>query len=164
MTQKVAVALVHGIGEQTEAITGAMEAELMKYIKAVHGDADGFVIKPVFWAPVLQPIANTLYQRLKGDAVMRYDFLRRIIIDYVGDALAYQPTPGNRAIYDEIHAVFARTLRQLAEEAGATAPLVVIAHSLGTVLSSNYLYDLQYHAQKKLLMPSVLNLIGVVMN
>ena len=45
-------------------------------------------------------------------------------------------------MYDLIHGVMAQTLHRLALQAGSSAPLSVIAHSLGTVIASNYLYDL----------------------
>ncbi|NDJ62324.1 MAG: ABC transporter substrate-binding protein, partial [Chloroflexi bacterium] len=55
----------------------------------------------------------------------------------------------------EIHGVFAQTLRTLAAKAGPDAPLCVIAHSLGTIIASNYLYDLQQSAERDILPDSV---------
>ena len=60
----------------------------------------------------------------------------------VGDGIAYEPTVHDRRVYDAIHAVMARALHRLAIEAGVDAPLSVVAHSLGSVIASNYLYDL----------------------
>jgi hypothetical protein len=51
--------------------------------------------------------------------------------------------PKDRTVYDGVHAIFAQTLRSLAAEAGDRAPLCVVAHSLGSVIASNYFYDLQ---------------------
>ena len=77
-----------------------------------------------------------------------YPALRWLVTTFLGDAIGYQVTPSDRDIYDAIHRRFAETLHRLAERAGPNAPLVVIAHSLGTVFSSNYLYDLQHDFQR----------------
>ena len=53
------------------------------------------------------------------------------------------PVPKGRAVYDAIHKTMAEGLKRLAGKAGPTAPLCVVAHSLGTVIACNYLYDLQ---------------------
>ena len=74
---------------------------------------------------------------------MAFKEIRRVAIDYVADALAYQPTADDRKTYDDIHVIYAQTLKALAAEAGEKAPLCIVAHSLGTVISSNYIYDLQ---------------------
>ena len=73
---------------------------------------------------------------------MRYKSLRRFLIDFAADAIAYQPAPSDRTTYDAVHREVAGRLARLAERAGPRAPLCVIAHSLGTVIASNYLYDL----------------------
>ena len=74
--------------------------------------------------------------------------------DFLGDAVAYQITPGERRVYDQIHGKIAETLRELADAAGTEAPLCVVAHSLGTLIGSNYFYDLQAeHAGKPEVVP-----------
>jgi len=86
---------------------------------------------------------------------LHYPALRWVAIDFVGDAIAYQISPGERRLYDEIHAEVAATLHELAAEAGGDAPLCIIAHSLGTIVASNYLYDLQVEqTSKKRLVPA----------
>jgi hypothetical protein len=74
---------------------------------------------------------------------LHYPALRWVMTDFVGDAVGYQVTPGERRVYDAIHGKVAETLRELAEVAGPDAPLCIIAHSLGSVVASNYFYDLQ---------------------
>jgi len=54
---------------------------------------------------------------------MDFTTLRRFLVDFAADAIAYQPTPSDRQIYDTIHTVFAQTLGKLATDAGEKAPL-----------------------------------------
>lgn len=141
MTQKIAVAVVHGIGNQAPEFAVKLEAALQHLCKNTCGE--DVVIKPVYWAPAMQKKEDALWDRLTAGGPMSFKEIRRVAIDYVADALAYQPTGDDRKTYDDIHVIYARTLRALAEEAGEKAPLCIVSHSLGTVITSNYIYDLQ---------------------
>jgi len=74
--------------------------------------------------------------------------MRRFMVEFAADAIAYQPMPSERNVYADVHAVFADALANVVKRAGPDLPLVVIAHSLGTVIASNYLYDLQESAKR----------------
>ncbi|WP_137811757.1 hypothetical protein [Gandjariella thermophila] len=98
---------------------------------------------------VLLAAASGLLRWVPGAAKLDFPTLRWLTVQYIGDAIAYQITSGDRTIYDQVHLVLARTLRELARRAGADAPLCVLAHSLGSVIATNYLYDLQVEAGRK---------------
>jgi hypothetical protein len=72
-----------------------------------------------------------------------YPGLRWFLLNFVGDAIAYQKVGGDNELYNRVHAEVGAKLGELAEQAGPDAPLCVIGHSLGSVIASNYLYDLQ---------------------
>jgi hypothetical protein len=78
-----------------------------------------------------------------GIRTPNYPTLRWVVTQYLGDAIAYQQSANDRVLYDKIHGKLADVIRALGKEAGPDAPLCVISHSLGTVIASNYLYDLQ---------------------
>lgn len=92
---------------------------------------------------LLKLAASGLMRRMPRVPGFHYPTLRWVAVHYLGDAVAYQVNTGERELYDQVHAVLARTLGELADEAGDDAPLCVIAHSLGTVVASNFFYDLQ---------------------
>ncbi|HET7580988.1 MAG TPA: chemotaxis protein [Bacillales bacterium] len=149
MPQKVAVAIVHGIGSQKEDFADEMIGLLSKHFSKRIADqtedpASQLVFKPVYWSSVFEEEENILWERLQTGGKMDYIKLRLFIINYLADAIAYQPTIERHHNYDNVHQVFAKSLRFLSEAAGATAPLCVISHSLGSVIASNYFYDLQY--------------------
>jgi hypothetical protein len=151
---KIAVAVIHGIGEQKpdfadETIIGLREQFVKLDRKILTGSE--LVIKPVYWAPVLQQAENRLWQAMLKGGELDFISLRRFMVNFAADAIAYQPAESGRQVYDQVHGVFAQSLRALAEEAGEKAPLCIIAHSLGTVIASNYIYDLQAPPQKKLI-------------
>lgn len=157
MGRKIAVAVIHGIGKQTADFAGKMTAELTRNFGPEM--ANDVVFRTVFWAPVLQDAEDELIRRMKLGGPLHYPGVRNLLIDFLADALAYQPSSDDRRAYDGIHAVFAKTLADLAIEAGPDAPLCVIAHSLGTIIASNYLYDLEVDPFKRLISDEVRELM-----
>lgn len=167
MFRKIAVAIVHGVGKQEPDFAEPMTALIRKYFAREAGLSDeeardALVVKPVYWEPVVQGAEDELWERMKGGGTIRWRKWRRYAIDYGGDALAYQPTPLNKTMYDQVHTVFSAALNSLAHEAGEDAPLAVISHSLGTVIASNYFYDLnaEFSRGRKILSDSMRTLVG----
>jgi hypothetical protein len=145
---KIAVALIHGIGKQdpnfAEPMMGLLRRGFAGRLREFgEGVGEDLVLRPVYWAPVLQRREDILWERLRADHALDYLTLRQLMIDLAADGLAYQPARREQVIYDDVHAVLADAMRTLAEGAGTTAPLCCVAHSLGTVIASNYFYDLQ---------------------
>jgi len=146
MSHPLAIAFIHGIGRTAPGYSAWMQRALTRRFARLAGpDAahpPQLVFEEVNWTAGLQSREDRLWERLLPDGPMRYRSLRRFMVDFAGDAIAYQPAPSDRTTYDAVHRLVAGCLARLAERAGARAPLCVIAHSLGTVIASNYLYDL----------------------
>jgi hypothetical protein len=147
-TFAIAVAVVHGIGMQKPDFAAKFQEKLTRQFaqelkREVQDPTSEILIKPVHWAPALQDLEDELWKRLKQSSDLHHIKLRKFLVDFAADAFAYQPILKDRTIYDSIHTIFAEVLRSLAAEAGGKAPLCVVAHSLGTVIASNYFYDLQ---------------------
>jgi hypothetical protein len=157
-TQKLAVAVIHGIGTQPKEFATAITGELDRRCRKVCGE--DIAIEPVYWAPVLGGVEKRLWAKLEKGGKMRWTDVRQFMIDFVADAFAYQITQHDRRAYDGIHARFAKTLKRLSRRAGKDAPLCVIAHSLGTVIASNFIYDLQAPPRKELISPEVGSVMG----
>lgn len=155
MAQRIAVAIVHGIGNQKPTFADETASLLRKeFVKQVHQlgvqvESEVLAIEPVYWAPIVQKLEDSLWNQL-GVEELRWDLLRKFIISYLGDAIAYQITPTSstengedKNVYAEIHDQFRRSLSDLALQTNGSSPLCVIAHSLGTIITSNFFYDLQ---------------------
>ncbi len=149
MTQKIAVAVIHGIGKQPPTFADEVIQALQDRCRSQC--SSDIVIKSVYWAPVTDADETALWGKLQAGGSLHFAVARRFLIDFLGNSFAYQISPKDRVIYDQIHAIFAQTLHDLADLAGATAPLCVIAHSLGSVIASNFLYDLQAPPEKELI-------------
>lgn len=82
-----------------------------------------------------------LVRNVPGIPAVHWPTLRWAVSNFVGDIVAYQVTPNSRIIYDAVHAHIDEALARLAERA-PDAPLIVVAHSLGSVIASDHFYDL----------------------
>lgn len=153
MTKKIAVAVLHGIGDQTEDFSDVFSEELTKrfsqnlkpYFPAPEAE---LVIQPIYWGSVFNEKENEIWRKLSESAPLDFAKLRQFVIHFFGDAIAYQPSVNHNPNYIKVHEVYARGLRKLSEVAGPDAPLFIVAHSLGTVITSNYFYDLQYITER----------------
>jgi hypothetical protein len=113
---------------------GGFFTRLTEWVSAIDAGSSG---------RLLMLMASGALRWLPGAGRLHYPTMRWVVTQFLGDAVAYQLTPTDRQLYDRIHGRVADALRLLAERAGPAAPLCVISHSLGTVIASNYFYDLQ---------------------
>jgi hypothetical protein len=97
---------------------------------------------------MLPLVVSGLLGRVPGLPKAHWPTLRWAVTYFLGDVIAYQIAEGSDVNYEAIHARLDEALATLAERA-PDAPLCVIAHSLGTVIASDYFYDLQNAARKK---------------
>ena len=138
------VAFVHGIGTQSpndyDSFARAVRDAFESKARAVGGPtppADALTWRTAYWADVTQADQNAL-KRLVGVT----GAIQTFFVDGAGDAAAYSRVPGGGGKYGDIQKVFTKTLQDLSDAAGrnegpgVTAPLTVIAHSLGTVIAS----------------------------
>ena len=88
------------------------------------------------------PLAlSGLVRHVPGIPKIHWPTLRWAVSNFVGDIVAYQVGPNSRVVYDAVHACVDEALAGLAAKA-PDAPLVVVAHSLGSVIASDHFYDL----------------------
>ena len=78
--------------------------------KSVPFPRSEIIIEPVYWAPVLQKRENDLWGRVQQGTDLDFLALRQLMIDFAADAIAYQPAPKERDVYDGVHEVVAKTL------------------------------------------------------
>ncbi|MCA1707623.1 MAG: hypothetical protein LC808_31875 [Actinobacteria bacterium] len=146
------MAVVHGVGSQKEdfakAFASRLKARFSSNIERLVTDSESELqVRGVYWAKELADQERKLEERFHL-VRLRWGESRNIMIDIGGDALAYQinrqvtpQAPPNT--YEKIHMAFAGTLKALVADTDSEAPLCIVAHSLGSVIASNYIWDLQ---------------------
>ncbi|AFU12956.1 hypothetical protein MC28_1534 [Bacillus thuringiensis MC28] len=146
---KIAVAIIHGIGEQKPDFADKMivlikEKFQQELSHIIDEPALELVFKPIFWSELFAEREQGIFQKIVLDENLHFNDLRRFVIQYLGDAIAYQPVETVKQNYERVHNKVRQNFKELSNEAGETAPLCIISHSLGSVIASNYFYDLQF--------------------
>ncbi len=147
MAYKLGVLIVHGMGSQKRGFSDELVAELESRI----GNSSEICWQEVYWADVLNYREEKLCADMKVDTKLDYSRIRRFVITAFGDALAYQRVPGpDEDVYSQIHGIIRdnlsklrSSLRQDLPASAPDCPIVVIAHSLGCHIISNYIWDHQ---------------------
>jgi hypothetical protein len=143
---KLGVLVMHGMGDQKSDFANEMIEELDDRLSDEKGiDKDDVCWKPIHWAPVLSAKENDLWVRLSRKNEMDFVALRKFVINALGDAVAYQRVPWQSpSVYEQIHQVVYKGIQQLRLDLGdQDFPLMVMAHSLGGVIISDYIWDRQ---------------------
>lgn len=143
---RVGVLVVHGIGEQSEEDFG------VAFIAAVRERLAGLGVAPArvafrrgYWADLLNARERALLAEAAAGGPLRWGALRGFVVNALGDAVAYRRGTADRNnLYYDVHARLLAHLRALRATLGGDAPLVVVAHSLGSVIASDFVWDAQH--------------------
>jgi pimeloyl-ACP methyl ester carboxylesterase len=147
---KIAIGIIHGIGRPKPDFHVELASALEKRLSLICPEIE-LVTEGIYWGDITERIEEKLLCKLAPYKLRWDDWIdaRGFMVSFAGDAIAYQPIPRadnahpHEYIYTDIHERVARKLQCLAGRAGSAAPLCLIGHSLGTIVASNYLYDLQ---------------------
>ena len=152
--KKLGILIVHGMGNQGSDFAEDMIEELEERLEDANLDPRTVAWKPVWWAPVLSDAEAELWRKERRGNNLDYKKLRKFVVHALGDAVAYRRvkkhSPGDIAAYDEIHAKLKSDIKELRKETrrgkpanARECPMILIAHSLGCHIASNYIWDLQ---------------------
>lgn len=145
---KLAVAIIHGIGTQPDlrddegqhAFAHSLIAGLRQRLGA---EADQVAFQTLYWASVLDKRQLAFLDNLR-DQPVRWRWLRRIVTLFLGDASGYRKvSQAYDTTYEEVHQCLRSGLNALRAKVDADTPLVVLAHSLGGHIFSNFVWDQQ---------------------
>ncbi|TCM85854.1 hypothetical protein EV294_1231 [Paenibacillus sp. BK033] len=160
---KIAVAVIHGIGQSRENFHAELANNLCTQMAIVNPSVK-LHVEGIYWGDIVSRLEERLWSRIRGKPLRwaKWMRLRPFFVNQLGEAIAYQAVPRDNDpspddyIYDEIHRRFAVCLQRLSDLAGQDAPLCMISHSLGSIISSNFFHDLQTNR----LTPKVSEVIG----
>jgi len=150
--RRVALFVVHGIGAQRRDWADRFVERVREEVRRLAADVDVHT-GVAWWAPVIQRYEDRLVRRVTPG--LWWGFLRRLVIGYAGDIIAYRspsrvwvPAPWTyRAVHERLNRRLQDLLRDVVSATGALparpVPLVTVAHSLGSVIFSDFVYDLQ---------------------
>jgi len=147
-TDKVGIAVIHGMGAQEPGFSDGLKSEVTERLGK---SAARFVWQEIYWADALEPRESELWRRMKtakepdgSDIPLDWHTIRDFVIHNFGDAVAYQRDTQKASAYAEIHEIVSIGVKNLKSALpDPTSPIVVMAHSLGAHIMSNYIWDQQ---------------------
>ena len=148
MTDSVGVLIVHGIGVQDKHFADKFIVEAGKRLTNLGIAAGSVEFEPAYWADLLNVREEKLWTRLAAKHDLDWVTVRKFVITVLADAVAYRYLPGQpgdmyRAIHERIRDHLSKLRARLG---GQDKPVIVIAHSLGSVIMGNYIWDEQKKA------------------
>jgi hypothetical protein len=150
-TKKIGVLVIHGMGSQPATFADDMITELKGRLGR---NAARFVWQPVYWAAQLIERERALLHDLmraedpSGEAItLDWNRARNFVFQNFGDAVAYHRDSsegGKDSVYQHVHGIVSDSLKVLkAQLPSPDSPIVIMAHSLGAHIMSNYIWDHQ---------------------
>ena len=143
---KIPVLFIHGMGHHEPDFFKPFLELILKKLPADVRER----ICPVgcWWDNVTQPMQDYVFQKALKYKI-GWKSLHKFSIDALGDPVSYLSAyyTSGRPFYKEIHDRLLSSLKELElalGEQAQSAPLVVFAHSLGSVILTNYIWDCQH--------------------
>jgi hypothetical protein len=145
MYKKVGVLLVHGMGAVADDFAFDTIQELRERISGKGLNRDDIAWQSVYWAPILADRETQLWVDLAAEHDLNWAKLRKFFINSFGSSIAYHSRQDQpESIYHQIHASVYDALQELKVKLGGEdKPIIVIAHSMGSVIMSDYIWDRQ---------------------
>ena len=144
MSAELGILVIHGMGSQEPDFAQEMIDELNDRVEDRGKDAANIAWESVYWANVLEPRQTQYWEDSKNNNNLDALRLRKFMISAFGDASAYQKVDSlANTTYEAIHDIIRASVKSLYEIGlgSQPKPLLILAHSLGGHIMSNYIWD-----------------------
>jgi len=162
MEAKLGVLIIHGVGSHKPNFANPM-------IRKLKGRISGHAKirwQTIYWFGPPANRESKLLKKLFREGkhphwllgwFIRFK-LRKLVMDGIGDVAAYRSVPDvsdhtrkTNEIYDEIHDRVHKSIVELRRSLGnEDKPVIVVAHSLGSVIMYDYIWDRQHNINEEL--------------
>ncbi|MFD2365060.1 hypothetical protein [Pseudoduganella sp. GCM10020061] len=138
---EVAFIVVHGMGETPPSYADKIFAEVERRVPRSKAH---IAMGSVYYQKILQDNETEVWNRVSRHAPVNYDHLRRFLLYGFGDAAGLENGKEfDHSPYEMAQLDIARTLLGAREHFATNPRLVLLTHSLGCQVMSNYIYDAQ---------------------
>ena len=155
MEKQLGVLIVHGIGTQKRDYSDALQKPVDQLIDDAGLIADQVTFQEVLYAKVFDdPAIKRSGYLINTSACWQWisRTIRSLLIFIFGDAISY------RAQYKAVHEIISNDIKALQKTLPSGAPIIIVAHSMGAMAISDYLYDLQENKYPELKLTKFTNL------
>lgn len=144
MEKELGILVIHGMGSQKEGFADKMIDRVNRRVAKKFGlNTDKIAWNPVFWANITEENQVGYLDRISSHNLRSFG-IRNFIVKALGDAVAYQKTDSSdNHTYEDINLVMKEAMASIFQQLGEdpNKPLMILAHSLGGVIMSNYIWD-----------------------
>ena len=150
---KIGVLVIHGMGDQPDDFHLGFKEGITDYYE---GDKSELNIQPIHWSYILNDSQRDILNKTEQYSLHYSKHLRPFVVNYLADVIAYQKTfeksefaektkgeYGDRGIYHLIQDLISSKIKIMKNEIGEDSPIVMVGHSLGSIMLLNYLHDTQ---------------------
>ena len=153
MSTELAVVVIHGMGSQKSDFADEMIDELKDRVSKLNKDPDKIAWRPIYWANIIQPKQTKYWDSAKRSNDLDFASLRKFVLSAFGDASGYQKVDSSHnTTYERIHERIGESIKDIyqSELGSSPKPMIVLAHSLGGHIMSNYIWDMQHSTDPSL--------------
>jgi hypothetical protein len=145
MKKKLGIITVHGMGETSPKFSNESELILRQYVGS---DLWRYIyLEPIYYQGILQNNEQRLWNDMQQipSKKLRWAELRKFMLFGFADASSLEHKHEyDNSIYKKTQKIIVESLRKVKDSLeDQDSPLIVIAHSLGGQVISNYIYDCQ---------------------
>lgn len=146
MARKIALLTLHGMGDKKRDYHKELVKDLTKFVGADAWSEIHFT--SVFYSDIFQDAQNKYFRRVKSKVDSKK--IRKFLLYGFADAggLEHSRTIPNSAYHTVQKRIFDAMGVAYAALGNKSAPVVLIAQSLGCQVISNYIWDAQHHAKR----------------
>lgn len=146
--RKVAVLYIHGVANDAPGFSNDLHERIVEevsFLTPTYSPSleDDFIAREVCWYDVFKASREALTESIKHRG-LSWNGLRKFTAGAIAQATGYEDTKGEGS-YEAVNTLVANALTNLSVDAGPNAPLVIVAHSLGSVIASNIIWDRQHN-------------------
>lgn len=147
--KKLGMFIIHGMGDPDLHYAERLIQGLTKRLGQAALEVE---FEACFWSPILQKQQDVTWRRLRQSQTMNALTFRKWIVGALGDPVSYLSGffKDGKPVYGQVHDCVRSSLAQLEARLGDadTKPLMILAHSLGSVVVSNYIWDQHYNTSE----------------
>ena len=146
MSKKLAILLTHGMGtiskdefeDKVDELASAVEKELGNNFSKIF-------FKPIYFQDILQDNQNKVFKEIKKESEIDWIKIRKFMLFSFSDAtsLEHRAHQDNSVYYQSQERVFNTLIAAYNELDNNSKNAIVVAHSLGCQVISNYIWDSQ---------------------
>jgi len=148
MSKEIAVLPIHGMGATPTDFDTRLKAKLRRRLGSSHWEKISW--QSVYYQKVLQSNQRAMMNDMRKKGDIDYIKLRQFLLYGFSDAAAMEAKPHEPgSVYEQIQQCIVDSLESvLQEHESKNIPLIIVAHSLGCQVISNYIWDAQRNIAK----------------